>query len=302
MAQAELEKDAPAEGTETPKLGEDFFGVGRKDAPKGADGKPSTEAEPVIPEAFKPQWERAKKITEDPLADIFFKAKEAGQVKDFMGLLSRMTPDPDTLSPEQLKEMSVRAYDPEITPEDLEEVMEEFKEKKTYQKKEEVSLFAAQMRQSRENDLKLLEGTVTSKASASKEATSKAIQEAESELNGSYKGQTFYGVQITEEVTRKVLNSIRQNGVSFTRPDGAPDVQKAIQSTLREEYFQDMLQAAFDRGLRTATRKEAVKRSKPLTGLKARTGIPKPHQKDVNKEIADIIRQRVSGGKEAVKS
>jgi len=296
MAQAELEKDAPADSTDTPKLGEDFFGVGKKDAPKGADGKPSTEAEPVVPEAFKPLLERAKKITEDPLADIFFKAKEAGQVKDFMDLLGRMTPDPDTLSPEQLKEMQVRSYDPNITPEDLAEVMEEFKEKKTYQKKEEVSLFAAQMRQARENDLKLLEGNVTSKATASKESTAKAIQEAEKELNGSYKGQTFYGVEVTEEVARKVLNNIRQNGVSFTRPDGAPDVQKSIQATLREEYFQDMLQAAFERGLKTATRKEAIKRSKPLTGLRTRGGIPKTQQRNDREEISEIIKQRVSGG------
>jgi hypothetical protein len=274
MAQAEIEKGTP-DGDDTPKLGEDFFGVGAKAEKKDAQAgtKPATEF--VVPDEYKPQWERAKKITEDPLADIYFKAKEAGQVKDFMDLLGRMTPDPDTLSPEQLKEMQVRSYDPNITPDDLAEVMEEFKEKKTYQKKEEVSLFAAQMRQARENDLKLLEGNVTSKATASKESTAKAIQEAEKELNGSYKGQTFYGVEVTEEVARKVLNNIRQNGVSFTRPDGAPDVQKSIQATLREEYFQDMLQAAFERGLKTATRKEAIKRSKPLTGLKTRGGIVK---------------------------
>ena len=295
MAQSEIEKAAP-DGDDTPKLGEDFFGVGAKAEKKDAQAGTKPTAEFVVPDEYKPQWERAKKITEDPLADIYFKAKEAGQVKDFMDLLGRMTPDPDTLSPEQLKEMQVRSYDPNITPDDLVEVMEEFKEKKTYQKKEEVSLFAAQMRQARENDLKLLEGNVTSKATASKESTAKAIQEAEKELNGSYKGQTFYGVEVTEEVARKVLNNIRQNGVSFTRPDGAPDVQKSIQATLREEYFQDMLQAAFERGLKTATRKEAIKRSKPLTGLKTRGGIPKTQQRNVREEISEIIKQKVSGG------
>jgi hypothetical protein len=169
--------------------------------------------------------------------------------------------------------MEIKFYDKNISPEDLEEAMEDFKEKKNFEKIKDVADFAAQMRQARQNDLKLLEGNVTSKAAASKDTFAKSIQEAETELNGNYKDQVFFGVTITEDVTRRVLNSIRQNGVSFTRPDGTPDVHKAIQTTLREEYFPDMLQAAFDRGLRTASKKEAIKRSKPLTGLKARTGI-----------------------------
>jgi hypothetical protein len=274
LAQAELDKvNPPKTDDETPKLGDDFFGVAN---PKSTDKEtPAAETEFNVPEAFKPQWERAKKITEDPVADIYFKAKEAGQVQDFLGLLDTLPPDPDKMSPEMLKEMEIRFYDKNITPEDLEEVLEEFKEKKNFEKMKDVSSFAALLRQDRQNGLKMLEGSVTSKATATKESIVKATQEAESELNGTYKGKLFFGVPVTDEVVNKVMNSIRQNGISFKRADGSPDVSKAIQSALVESYLPDMLQEAFNRGVRTASKKEAIKRGKPLTGLKARTGIVK---------------------------
>jgi len=69
-------------------------------------------------------------------------------------------------------------------------------------------------------------------------------------------------------------------------------VQRAITSVLRENHFHDMLQAAYDRGVKQASKKEAIKRGKPLTGLRARTSIPKPPTTDKKEALRKAWEER----------
>jgi hypothetical protein len=295
LAQDEVEKANPNAGAFSATLDDDFFGVGKPSA--GSNSGQGAKSAPAIPEELKPEWEEVQSIKQDPVAAIYLKAKKEGKVRDFMDLLGSLPPDPDKLSPEKIKEMEIRHFDPNISEDDLQEVLEEFKEKKTFEKIKDVSAFAAQLRQIRQSDLQLLEGKVTASTAATREAQQRAMSEAQRELNDTLKGKVFYGVTITDQVANSVLSTLRQTGISFAKPDGSLDVQRAITSVLRENHFHDMLQAAYDRGVKQASKKEAIKRGKPLTGLRARTSIPSNQQKNTRQEVDEIIKRKMGGAK-----
>jgi len=301
LAYAEIDKGTEGSGDPAKVLGESFFGSAKDPAQLTPQGTPSPSAEFRVPEADKPLWDEFQAAKADPVFSAFLEYKRNGG-QDFVEMMAstNVMVDPKQLSHDQLKQYSLnqlRLADPSITDEDIEERMEVFTSKSKVEKAEEVLAVRAQLEQQRVELKKQFQGVVTSKASASKESSVKAIQEAEIELNRVKAGKMYYGLELSDGVTNGIMNKLRQEGIGFTLPDGSPDVKRAVRVSLLESHAIDMLQAAFDEGARKAYRKEAIKRSKPLSGLTVRGGIPKPVTRDVNKEVSDLIRQRVSPAK-----
>lgn len=307
MAAEALEK-AAEENPAEPTLGDDFFGgaFGNK---KGADTKPNDGVTPPAPSAFvvpddvKPLWDEFQAAKQDPIFSAFLEAKKNG-VEDFVDMISKsgLTVNPDAIPHQELKRYQLnqlRQSDPSITEEDIAEGMEVFNAKSKLDQAAEVAPIRAQLKQHRDEALKMFQSNVSKKATVSKEVLTKSIQKAESELNGLVQSkESFYGVAVTQTVANNILNKVRQQGFSFALPDGSPDVDRTLRNAFLESHVQDMVQAAFDRGVKHQSRKEANKRSKSLTGLKVRGALPKPSTPD-RKAALDAAWEAKSGKKTA---
>lgn len=286
----DADKDNPVKG--------DFFGhVVNQDGELDSLGNPiKTTTEFIVPEDVKPEWEQFNEVKKDPVYSAFLEFKKNGGT-DFVEMIAKsgLTVDPKSLSHEQLKHYELnqlKQNDSSITDEDISEYMEEFNSKTKLEKAAEVSSIRSQLEEQRKEALKYFQGELTSKGKHTKETTAKAVQEAESELE---RIKANVGIDVSDEVVKSVMSKVRKDGFVFTKSDGTPDAERAVRVYFLENNYQDMRSEAFNEGRKYEARKEATKRSKPLSGLSVRGSVSRPKVVDAKKEVADIIKKKMEG-------
>ena len=87
-------------------------------------------------------------------------------------------------------------------------------------------------------------------------------------LTQSMKGKSYYGLDVTEEMTKAIHDHVISGKVGFVNADGTVNVNKLFDFAAWDLYKKDVLQGKVSQGRVKGQRQEFIKRSAPK-----RTGV-----------------------------
>lgn len=246
-----------------------------KDTIPDEDGK-----EVKIPDDIKSELEEYRSLKEDKVLAAFLEAKKAGTTKEFVDEFrnSGLHIDIKSVAPKQIYQWSLqdmKAIDSTITDDEIAEKVEAFEDMDKFERAQITAPLYSQMEEEQKAAREAFFGNVTKAASAVKASAQEQVKEVEKELKDRYEGNTVYGVQVTPEVTEKMLSKIRKGeGIRFTDSSGKVDIRKTIEAQLLYDNFEEVKSAIYNRGQKSALRKETVKRGKPNLGFNIKATVP----------------------------
>ena len=255
----------------------DFSGL--KDTVK--DTIPDSEGKEVkLPDDVKSELEEYRSLKEDKVLAAFLEAKKAGTTKEFVDEFrnSGLHINIKEIPPKQIYQwilQNMKAIDSTITDEEIAEKVEAFEDMDKFERAQITAPLYSQMEEEQKAAREAFFGKVTETASNVKTAAQEQVKQVESELKSRYEGNTVFGVQVTPEVTEKMLSKIRNGeGIRFTDSNGKVDIRKTIEAQLLYDHFDEVKSAIFSRGQKMALRKETAKRGKPNLGFNIKAAVP----------------------------
>lgn len=276
LEDASEEEEKKGEGNKEEDPLKDFSGLKDevKDTISDEDGK-----EVKLPDDVKSELEEYRSLKEDKVLSAFLEAKKAGTTKEFVDEFrnSGLHINIKEIPPKQIYQWSLqnmKAIDSTITDEEITEKVEAFEDMDKFERAQITAPLYSQMEEEQKAAREAFFGKVTETASSVKAAAQEEFKQVESELK-KLEGATPFGVEITPEVTEKMLSKIRKGeGIRFTDSSGKVDVRKTIEAQLLYDNFDDVKSAIFSRGQKSAIRKETVKRGKPNLGINIKATAP----------------------------
>jgi len=246
-----------------------------KDTISDEDGK-----EVKLPDDVKSELEEYRSLKEDKVLAAFLEAKKSGTTTEFVDEFrkSGLHINVDEIPPKQMYQWSLqnmKSIDSTITDEEIAEKVEAFEDMDKFERAAITKPLYSQMKEEQKAAREAFFGKVTETASSVKAAAQEEVKQVESELKNRYEGNTVFGVEITPEVTEKMLSKIRKGeGIRFTDSSGKVDIRKSIEAQLLYENFDDVKSKIYNRGKKSAMRKETVKRGKPNLGVTIKATVP----------------------------
>lgn len=263
-------------------LGDDFFGKGAREVAtvvkddKGEDIKGAN----LSPE-IQTKLERLEKLEKDEFLKTILDGEDTNVKRKFAQEIAKSgwafdinSVDPYALKAEELRRLKEQNPNA-ISDDEIAEELEDFKSKTNLEKIRETTSFKAQLVAEQEKFFDSLGDKVSSDVNASKVQFTKIVTEAEAALKEQYLGNVFFGINVDEEQTTKVMNAIRSNGVTSKKADGTPNLKEAIEKELMWLNRFEIIETAQKRMLKKETRKQTIKQGKPLAGIKVRSAKPK---------------------------
>jgi len=235
-----------------------------------------TKEEPTVTESQKLQEmeqkvSQAEAVLSDPLIDGYLKFKQSGNGNFREYLKSfELDKDYDAMSDKKVYEMGIKNLD--LTEEEIEYEMDRFDDLSPVQKKIETRKMRAEMKSEQESRIKNV-AFEANEQSAEQQKRMQQIQKQNHEqfvgLTNSMKGKGYYGLNLTEDMTKAIHDHVVSGKIGFVNQDGTVNVNKMFDFAAWDLYKKDVLQNKVHQGKVKGQKAEFIKRAAPKrTGLK----------------------------------
>jgi hypothetical protein len=232
--------------------------------------------EPTVTESQKFQdmeqkVSQAEAILSDPLIDGYLRFKQSGNGNFREYLKSfELDKDYDAMPDKKVYEMGIKNLD--LTEEEIEYEMDRFDDLSPVQKKIETRKMRAEMKSEQESRIKNV-AFGANEQSAEQQKRTQQIQKQNHEqfvgLTTQMVGKGYYGLNLTEEMTKAIHNHVVSGKIGFVNADGTVNVNKMFDFAAWDLYKKDVLQNKTQQGKVKGQRAEFMKRAAPKrTGLK----------------------------------
>jgi hypothetical protein len=232
--------------------------------------------EPTVTESQKLQEmeqkvSQAEAVLSDPLIDGYLKFKQSGNGNFREYLKSfELDKDYDAMSDKKVYEMGIKNLD--LTEDEIEYEMDRFDDLSPVQKKIETRKMRAEMKSEQESRIKNV-AFEANEQSAEQQKRMQQIQKQNHEqfvgLTNSMKGKGYYGLNLTEDMTKAIHDHVVSGKIGFVNQDGTVNVNKMFDFAAWDLYKKDVLQNKVHQGKVKGQKAEFIKRAAPKrTGLK----------------------------------
>jgi len=244
--------------------------------PFSFDSTPDKKEETKVDESQKLQEmeqkvAQAEAVLNDPLIDGYLKFKQSGNgsFRDYMKSFE-LDKDYDAMSDKEIYKMSVNGLG--LTEEEVEYEMDRFDDLSPVQKKLETRKMREDLKKQQEERIKNV-AFQTSEQSVEQQKRMQEIQKRNHEqfvgLTNSMKGKGYYGLNLTEEMTKAIHDHVVSGKIGFVNADGTVNVNKMFDFAAWDLFKKDVLQNKVQQGKVKGQEAEFIKRAAPKrTGLK----------------------------------
>ncbi len=214
---------------------------------------------------------QAEAVLSDPLIDGYLKFKQSGNGNFREYLKSfELDKDYDAMPDKKVYEMGIKNLD--LTEEEIEYEMDRFDDLSPVQKKIETRKMRAEMKSEQESRIKNV-AFEANEQSAEQQKRMQQIQKQNHEqfvgLTNSMKGKGYYGLNLTEDMTKAIHDHVVSGKIGFVNQDGTVNVNKMFDFAAWDLYKKDVLQNKVHQGKVKGQKAEFIKRAAPKrTGLK----------------------------------
>ena len=174
------------------------------------------------------------------------------------------------MSDKKVYEIGIKNLD--LTEEEIEYEMDRFDDLSPVQKKIETRKMRAEMKSEQESRIKNV-AFEANEQSAEQQKRMQQIQKQNHEqfvgLTNSMKGKGYYGLNLTEDMTKAIHDHVISGKIGFVNQDGTVNVNKMFDFAAWDLYKKDVLQNKVHQGKVKGQKAEFIKRAAPKrTGLK----------------------------------
>ena len=235
-----------------------------------------TKEEPTVTESQKLQEmeqkvSQAEAVLSDPLIDGYLKFKQSGNGNFREYLKSfELDKDYDAMSDKKVYEMGIKNLD--LTEEEIEYEMDRFDDLSPVQKKIETRKMRAEMKSEQELRIKNVAFEANEQSVEQQKRMQEITKKNEENFNGLTKSMVnkgYYGLNLTEDMTKKINDHVMSGKIGFVNPDGTINTNKLFDFAAWDLYKKDVLQNKVHQGKVKGQKAEFIKRAAPKrTGLK----------------------------------
>jgi hypothetical protein len=210
--------------------------------------------------------QQAEGILSDPMIDGYIKFKQSGNgsFRDYLKSFE-VDKDYDSMPAKKIYEMGIKRLN--LSEEDLEFEMDAFDDLSPVEKALKVRLFKSEFKAEQDERLKGI-----TFGDPEKQRKAQELQQQNNKnfvgLTQSMKGKSYYGLDVTEEMTKAIHDHVISGKVGFVNADGTVNVNKLFDFAAWDLYKKDVLQGKVSQGRVKGQRQEFIKRSAPK-----RTGV-----------------------------
>ena len=244
--------------------------------PFSFDSTPDKKEETKVDESQKLQEmeqkvAQAEAVLNDPLVDGYLKFKQSGNgsFRDYMKSFE-LDKDYDAMSDKEIYKMSVNGLG--LTEDEIEYEMDRFDDLSPVQKKLETRKMREDLKKQQEDRIK----NVAFQTSEQSVEQQKRMQETQKKNHEQFVGLTrsmvnkgYYGLNLTEDMTKAIHDHVISGKIGFVNADGTVNVNKMFDFAAWDLFKKDVLQNKVQQGKVKGQKAEFIKRAAPKrTGLK----------------------------------
>ena len=214
---------------------------------------------------------QAEAVLNDPLVDGYLKFKQSGNgsFRDYMKSFE-LDKDYDAMSDKEIYKMSVNGLG--LTEDEIEYEMDRFDDLSPVQKKLETRKMREDLKKQQEDRIK----NVAFQTSEQSVEQQKRMQETQKKNHEQFVGLTrsmvnkgYYGLNLTEDMTKAIHDHVISGKIGFVNADGTVNVNKMFDFAAWDLFKKDVLQNKVQQGKVKGQKAEFIKRAAPKrTGLK----------------------------------
>ena len=230
------------------------------------NGKQPEKTENQKLEEMQAKVQQAEGILSDPMIDGYIKFKQSGDgnFRDYLKSFE-VDKDYDSMPAKKIYEMGIKRLN--LSEEDLEFEMDAFDDLSPVEKALKVRSFKGEFKAEQDERLKGI-----TFGDPEKQRKAQELQQQNNKnfvgLTQSMKGKSYYGLDVTEEMTKAIHDHVISGKVGFINTDGTVNVNKLFDFAAWDLYKKDVLQGKVSQGRVKGQRQEFIKRSAPK-----RTGV-----------------------------
>lgn len=217
-------------------------------------------------EEMQAKVKQAEGVLSDPMIDGYIKFKQSGNgsFRDYLKSFE-VDKDYDSMPAKKIYEMGIKRLN--LSEEDLEFEMDAFDDLSPVEKALKVRSFKGEFKAEQDERLKGI-----TFGDPEKQRKAQELQQQNNKnfvgLTQSMKGKSYYGLDVTEEMTKAIHDHVVSGKVGFVNTDGTVNVNKLFDFAAWDLYKKDVLQGKVSQGRVKGQRQEFIKRSAPK-----RTGV-----------------------------
>jgi hypothetical protein len=217
-------------------------------------------------EEMQAKVKQAEGILSDPMIDGYIKFKQSGNgsFRDYLKSFE-VDKDFDSMPAKTIYKMGIERLG--LSDEDLEYEMDAFDDLSPAEKAMKVRSFRNEFKAEQNDRLK----NMTFGDSEAAQKAQEIQQQNERNFMGltkSMNGKSYYGLDLTEEMTKAIHDHVVSGKIGFVNADGTVNVKKMFDFAAWDLYKKDVLQGKVTQGRVKGQRQEFIKRSAPK-----RTGV-----------------------------
>ena len=236
-----------------------------------AKDEPATQSNEQQLQEMQQKVSQAEAVLQDPLIDGYLKFKQSnnGNFREYLKSFE-LDKDYDAMPDKKLYEMSIKKLD--LTEDELEFEMDRFEDLSPVQRKLEARKMRTELKAEQEDRIKNV-AFDNSQQSEEQQRKTQEIQKQNHEkfvgLTKSMAGKGYYGLNLTEDMTKEIHDHVVSGKIGFINADGTVNVNKMFDFAAWELFKKDVLQNKVHQGKVKGQTAEFVKRAAPKrTGLK----------------------------------
>lgn len=217
-------------------------------------------------EEMQAKVQQADGILSDPMIDGYIKFKQSnnGSFRDYLKSFE-IDKDYDSMPAKKIYEMGIKRLN--LSEEDLEFEMDAFDDLSPVEKALKVRSFKSEFKAEQDERLKGITFGDPEKARKAQEQQQQNHKEFVG-LTQSMKGKSYYGLDLTDDMTKAIHDHVVSGKIGFVNSDGSVNVKKMFDFAAWDLYKKDVLQGKVSQGRVKGQRQEFIKRSAPK-----RTGV-----------------------------
>lgn len=230
------------------------------------NGKQPEKTENQKLEEMQAKVQQAEGILSDPMIDGYIKFKQSGDgnFRDYLKSFE-VDKDYDSMPAKKIYEMGIKRLN--LSEEDLEFEMDAFDDLSPVEKALKVRSFKGEFKAEQEERLKGITFGDPEKARKAQEQQQQNHKNFVG-LTQSMKGKSYYGLDLTDDMTKAIHDHVVSGKIGFVNADGTVNVNKMFDFAAWDLYKKDVLQGKVSQGRVKGQRQEFIKRSAPK-----RTGV-----------------------------
>ena len=217
-------------------------------------------------EEMQARVQQADNVLSDPMIEGYLKFKQSGNgsFRDYLKSFE-VDKDYDSMPAKTIYKMGIERLG--LSDEDLEYEMDAFDDLSPAEKAMKVRSFRNEFKAEQNERLK----NMTFGDSEAAQKAQEIQQQNERNFMGltkSMNGKSYYGLDLTEEMTKAIHDHVVSGKIGFVNADGTVNVKKMFDFAAWDLYKKDVLQGKVTQGRVKGQRQEFIKRSAPK-----RTGV-----------------------------